>query len=101
METLEKLHAVERMATLRAILYDAQGVGLQFYEPGRVIPEEVVEAERRAAAGQTLTEGAWRKNLVVQGYYPTFEAAVDAEYDRLIVGTDAGWKLIHTNGWEP
>ncbi len=25
----------------------------------------------------------------------------DDDKANLIVGTDAGWKLIHTNGWEP
>ena len=89
------------MAVVHAIQYGEAGVGFQFYEPGRVIPEEAVKAERLAAGGQLPSDGVWRKNLVVQDAYPTFEAAVDAEYDRLIVGTDAGWQLIHTNGWEP
>jgi hypothetical protein len=87
------------MATLHAVCYGDHGVGFEFYEPGRIIPEEIVEAERRGD-GTRPEDGIWRKNLVVQAYYPSFEAAVEAEYDRLIVGTDAGWPLIHTNGWE-
>ena len=68
MNTLEKLHAIEAAPgrCIYDIHYCKAGVGFQWYEFDRD------------------TKGSWRDGLVTWHYYPTFEAAVDAEYARLV-----------------
>jgi len=73
LSTLAKLHAIEETATIYEIAYRNAGVGFMFFE-GAVM--DGTEAYRNTAA--------WRQHLVVHSYYPTFEAAVDGEYERLV-----------------
>jgi len=70
MDTLATLHAIEKMATIYEIVYRNAGVGITFYEGERM-------------SGHEAYQDTWRRHLVVHAYYPTFEAAVDAEYARL------------------
>ena len=65
LDTLGKLQGIQERATVFAILWRNAGVGFQFYEG----PEEHSDS--------------WRDFLVVHHYYPTFEEAVEAEYERL------------------
>ena len=85
------------MSYLQDIQFREQGVGLLFYVPGRVIPEEAVQREPSDVSSPTGSP-SWRKNLVLSRYYGTLEEAIDGEYDRLLSTPDAGWQLIHSTG---
>ena len=71
MTTLEMLHEIERRAASYDIHYCRAGVGFIFYEgPAEHGPGD-----------------DWKQHLIVRDYYPTFEEAVEAEYQRLVAGT--------------
>ena len=63
-DTLTKLHAIEKAKCIYDIHYCKAGVGFIFYD-----------AEKDS--------GEWRDALTVNRYYPTFEEAVHSEYARL------------------
>jgi len=64
MNTLEKLHEIEKQKSIYDIHYCNGGVGFIFYYPEK-------------------DDGDWKKALSVENYYPTFEKAVEAEYGKL------------------
>lgn len=67
MTVLEKLHKIEDAKCIYDIHYCRAGVGFIFYYPN----EDKIN---------------WRDNLSVKTYYPTFEEAVEAEYNGLEEG---------------
>jgi hypothetical protein len=70
MNTLKKLHEIEKKKCIYHIHYCRAGVGIIFYEP----PVEDKEDK----------PNFWKKYLIVDKYYPTFEAMIDAEYEKII-----------------
>lgn len=64
MTTIQKLHAIEKEKIIYAILYRRAGVAFQFY------------------MGSPTAED-FHKDLTIWRYYPTFEEAVNAEYEML------------------
>ena len=60
--TLEKLHFIEKHKHIYDIHYCRAGIGFIFYYP-------------------KLDKGNYKEALAVENYYPTFEEAVDAEYN--------------------
>lgn len=64
MTILEMLHEIDEKKCIYNIHYCKAGVGFSFYDP-------------------ELDHGNWRDALVVHGYAPTFEEAVQMEYARL------------------
>lgn len=96
MTTIDKLHAIEAVATIYNIHYCNAGIGMNFYEPGRSLSEAVIAANKERNNKERLEAMAnhrdappiydgWRRNLVTYHYYPTFEAMVDAEYERVVL----------------
>lgn len=71
METLEKLHKIEKEKSIYDIHYCKAGVGFLFYEPPKDFKIERPSDE-------------WRKYLTVSRYHLTFEEAVGAEFKNLI-----------------
>lgn len=65
MDTLTMLHAIEAEKCIYDIHYCLAGVGFIFYDGPEPSPPD------------------WRKHLTVQTYYPDFESAVAAEFERL------------------
>lgn len=66
MTLLGKLHAIEESKCIYNIHYCRAGVGFIFYYKKKVKDDD------------------YKTGLSVDTYYPTFEKAVEAEYDRLI-----------------
>ncbi len=64
MNILDKLHEIEEKKCIHDIHYCKGGIGLLFYYKEK-------------------DEGNWRRALEVDRYYPTFEEAIIAEYDKL------------------
>jgi len=73
MTILDKLHFIEGHKTIYNIHYCRAGVGFIFYSPEKI-------ANPISKAGYPEN---WREGLVVEKYYPTFEEAVKAEYQRI------------------
>lgn len=65
LDTLAMFHAIEAQKIIYNIHYCRAGVGFIFYD------------------GPTEPPDDWRKHLVVKTYHPTFEDAVQAEFNRL------------------
>ena len=76
MTILEKLHAIEKAKTIYNIHYCNAGVGFVFYYPDKVPEPERVNV-------MTNRPIKWEEGLSVERYYPTFEEAVEAEYENL------------------
>jgi len=72
MNTIQKLHKIEKEKCIYDIHYCMAGVGFIFYEPDPGYDKDK----------DTNTEG-WRKFLRVDAYYKTFVKAVNAEYKKL------------------
>ena len=72
MTTLEKLHEIEDATVIYNIHYCRAGVGFCFYEP----PDDF-EIELK------YPNNEWRQHLKTHKYYPTFEKAVDAEFEKI------------------
>lgn len=71
MTLLEKLHKIEEAKNIYDIHYCRAGIGFIFFAP---------------PAGYTQKphpDKTWKKYLIVEKYYPTFEDAVDAEYKKI------------------
>lgn len=64
---LEKLDDL-RDAGLHDIMFRNAGVGCLFYEGG--------------PGPLSLRDDSWKQHLIVRKYYPTFEAAIEAEWVR-------------------
>ena len=69
MNTIEKLHAIEEARCIYNIHYCKAGIGFCFY-----VNQKDVDG----------SDHSWKKNLETDRYYPTFEEAVDAEFERLV-----------------
>lgn len=70
MTILDMLHEIEKKKCIYNIHYCRAGVGFQFFEP----PDGV---------DVSPLNDKWKKYLTTNKYYPTFEAAVKAEFKRL------------------
>ncbi len=70
MDTLEKLHEIEKRKCIYNIHYCDVGVGIIFYYPNR--SEEAAKD--------------YKKGLSVDQYYKTFEECINEEYDKLTNG---------------
>lgn len=70
MDTLKKLHEIEKRKCIYNIHYCDVGVGIIFYDAANC--EEAVED--------------YKKGLTIDQYYKTFEECIEAEYDKLIIG---------------
>ncbi len=73
MTILDKLHFIEEHKTIYNIHYCRAGKGFIFYDEGKIknlIPN----------GGYPKN---WREGLIVEKYYPTFEEAVKAEYQKI------------------
>lgn len=96
---LQKLEQIREAATLHNICYRDAGVGLMFWEEARV-PAELLETKTRLESQrEPFTSEALRHlilhnrvdvndrvskaGLVVYGYFPSLEEAVNAEWERL------------------
>lgn len=69
MNTLEKLHRIEKQRVIYDIHYCSAGVGFIFYSPPVGYVRDVQEG--------------WKKYLTVDKYYSTFVKAVNAEFNNL------------------
>lgn len=68
MTILEKLHAIEEKKSIYDIHYCRAGVGFVFYYQDKDSADE---------------KESWRKALGCDRYYPSFESAVEAEYEKI------------------
>lgn len=68
MNTIDKLRAISELKCIYAILFRTAGVGFQFYT---------------GTEEQCVHDRDWQRYLKVEKYYPTFEDAVEAEFDQL------------------
>ena len=86
MTTIAKLREIENRKTIYEILWRRAGVGIQFYE-GSDTEDITAGAGGDVVGSMSQWLKASRKALVegltIEGYHPTFEDAVDAEYARL------------------
>ena len=64
MTILEKLHAIEEAKTIYDIHYCNAGIGFIFFYPEKA-------------------KQNWKEGLNVECYYPSFEKAIEAEYNKL------------------
>lgn len=84
MTILEKLHAIEDAKCIYNIHYSNAGVGFCFYD------SEKIQFRGRFIDGTSafIRDDRWREGLTTDKYYPTFEEAVEAEYQRLPIYAD-------------
>ncbi len=73
MKILDKLHFIEEHKIIYDIHYCRAGVGFIFYCEEKI---------KNPIPGDGYPEN-WRKGLVVEKYYPTFEKAVEVEYQKI------------------
>lgn len=73
MTILNKLHFIEKHKTIYNIHYCRAGVGFIFYCEEKI---------KKPILGGGYP-GNWKEGLIVEKYYPTFEKAVEAEYQRI------------------
>ena len=73
MTILDKLHFIEKHKTIYNIHYCRAGVGFIFYCEGKI---------KNPIPGGGYLEN-WKEGLIVEKYYPTFEKAVEVEYQKL------------------
>lgn len=67
---LKMLHEIEKKKSIYNIHYCGAGVGFIFYEGPEILPAEILPAD-------------WKRFLTVEKYYPTFENAVQEEWDKI------------------
>jgi len=70
MDTLEKLHEIEKRKCIYNIHYCDVGVGIIFYDAGKC--DEAVED--------------YKKGLTIDQYYKTFEECIAEEFEKLTNG---------------
>ena len=81
MTILNKLHSIESKKSIYNIHYCQAGVGFIFYCPEK---DPMEFREKEIVAGIKFKENiGWKKALSVEKYYPTFEEAVEEEYQKL------------------
>lgn len=66
MKILDKLHKIEKAKCIYNIHYCKAGIGFVFWDRKKV----------KSAKN-------WRDGLTIEKYYPTFEEAVEAEFNKL------------------
>ncbi|MBA7517299.1 hypothetical protein ES705_09352 [subsurface metagenome] len=74
MTILDKLHFIEKHKTIYNIHYCRAGVGFIFFYP---------DPYKNDSCKTYNFPEDWTKQLRVEKYYPTFEKAVEAEYQRI------------------
>jgi hypothetical protein len=72
MNTLQKLHRIEKEKTIYDIHWCRAGVGIIFWEP----PKGYKKSE--------YSVDEWRNYLIVDQYYSSFVRCINAEYKRII-----------------
>lgn len=83
-DILEKLHKIEAKKIIYNIHYCRAGVGFIFYDPEIVKEPEITKKVKIGNKEiDTKTPLNWETGLVVNKYYPTFEKAVEEEYNLL------------------
>jgi len=73
MTILEMLHEIEQRKTIYNIHYCQAGVGIQFFYQKKLLQSSL--------SSPVLAK--WIDGLNIDRYYPTFEEAVEAEYNKL------------------
>lgn len=77
MNIIDKLHVIEEVKCIYNIHYCRAGVGFIFYY-----------SDKDTADGKD----SWKEALSVDGYYETFEEAVNAEYKKIRPKKNYTWR---------